>query len=90
MIVPSVFFSVIRLQEKEKIQTKEDREYTTEEIKNAIEELKPKKAPGEDAITAEIYQRVYKQFPTTIYTIDNECLRRGIFPKSGKKLKYYQ
>jgi len=67
----------IRLQEKEKIQTKEDREFTTEEIKNAIEELKRKKTPGEDAITAEIYERVYKQFPTTIYTIYNECLRRG-------------
>ena len=34
----------IGLQAKEKIQTTEDREYTTEEIKNAIEELKPKKS----------------------------------------------
>ena len=50
-------------------------------------ELKPKKAPGEDAITAEIYQRVYKQIPTTIYTIYNECLSRGKFPKTWKKAK---
>ena len=49
-----------RAQTKEQIQTFEDREYTTEEVKNAIEEIKPKKSPGEDDITSDIYQRVYK------------------------------
>jgi hypothetical protein len=77
----------IRAQAKEPIQTTEDREYTTEEVKNAIAELKHKKAPGEDSITAEIYQRVYKQFPISIYTLYNECLRRGRFPKKWKKVK---
>jgi hypothetical protein len=77
----------IRQQAKEPIQTSEDIEYTTEEGKNVIEEVKPKKAPGEDDITAEIYQRVYKQLPISIYTIYNECLRRGCFPKKWKKVK---
>ena len=31
---------------KKNIQTVEDREYTKEEVKNAIEEQKPKKSPG--------------------------------------------
>jgi FlaA1/EpsC-like NDP-sugar epimerase len=31
---------------QENIQTVEDREYTKEEVKNAIEEQKPKKSPG--------------------------------------------
>jgi len=59
----------IRAQAKEQVQIVEDREYTEEEVKNAIEELKPKKSPGEDDITAEMYQRVYEQFPITIYTL---------------------
>jgi len=37
----------IRTQAKEQILTEDDREYKTEEVKNAIEELKLKKAPGE-------------------------------------------
>jgi ribonuclease HI len=77
----------IRKQVKESIQTAEDREYTIEEVKNAIAELKHKKAPGEDTITAEIYKRVYKQFPKSIYTLYNECLRRGQFPRKWKKVK---
>jgi hypothetical protein len=54
---------------------------TPTEVKNAIEDLKDKKAPGEDGITGEIYQMVHKQFPTLIYTLYNECLRKGCFPK---------
>ena len=75
-----------RAQAKEQTRTVENREYTKEEVKNAIEELNPKKSPGEDDITADIYQRVYKQFPITIYTL-HECLRRGRFPKKWKKVK---
>jgi hypothetical protein len=48
---------------------------------------KHKKAPGEDSITADIYQRAYKQFPIFIYTIYNECLSKGYFPKKWKKGK---
>jgi ribonuclease HI len=76
----------LRIQVKEPIQTVEDREYTTEEVKNAIAELKHKKAPGEDNITEEIYQRVYYQFPKFVYTLYNECLRRGQFPRQWKKV----
>jgi len=76
-----------RAQAKEQTRTVENREYTKEEVKNAIEELNPKKSPGEDDITADIYQRVYKQFPITIYTLYSECLRRERFPKMWKKSK---
>jgi len=54
-------------------------------VKNAIDDLKNKKVPGEDGITGDIYQRVYKQFPTLNYTL-YECLRKG-FPKKWKKVK---
>jgi hypothetical protein len=77
----------IREQAKEPIQTKEDREYTMEDVKNAIAELKHKKAQGENSITAEIFQRVYKQFPKSTYTLYNESLRRGQKQKKWKKVK---
>jgi hypothetical protein len=40
----------------------------------------------EDGITGEIYQRIYKQFPTFIYPL-YECLRRRSFPKKWKRVK---
>ena len=76
----------VRAKSKEPILTADDREYTPTEVKNAIYDLKHNKAPGEDGITGEIYQRVYTQLPTTIYTIYNECLRKGCFPKKWKKV----
>ena len=77
----------IRAQTEEPILTADDRDSTPSEVKNAIVDLKLKKAPGEDGVTAEIYQRVFKLFPIFIYTIYNECLRKGCFPKKWKKVK---
>ena len=77
----------IRAQSKVPILTADDTEYTPTEIKNAIYDLKHNKVPGEDGITGDIYQRVYTQFPTLIYTLYNECLRKGCFPKKWKKVK---
>ena len=77
----------IRAQLKEPILTADDRDCTHTKVKNAINDLKHKKGAGEDGITADIYQRAYKQFPLFIYTIYNECLRKGNFPKKWKKVK---
>jgi len=41
---------------KEPILTADDRAYTPAEVKNAIDDLNHKKAPGEDGITGDIYQ----------------------------------
>jgi hypothetical protein len=32
-------------------------------------------------------QRAYKQFPNLIYTLYNQCLRQGCFPKIWKRVK---
>ena len=57
------------------------------EVENAIEDLRNKKAPGEDGITGAIYKRFYEHFPTLIFTIYSECLRTGCFPKKWKTLR---
>jgi len=56
----------IRKQIQRPIQTADDREYTPEEIRTAIEAIHRKKATGEDVITSEIQQRAYRQFPKLI------------------------
>jgi len=77
----------IRREIREPNQTEDDREFTPAEIKNAIEELKNKKAPGEDGIMGEIYKRVYKLLPSFTYTIYIVCLLAGCFPKRWKRAK---
>jgi len=74
----------IRAQLKEPILTADGRDCTPTEVKKATDDLTHKKSPGEDGITGEIYQRVYKQFLTLIYTLYNECLRKGCFLKWKK------
>jgi len=76
----------IRILSTEPILTADNRDYTPAEVKNTIDNLNHKKAPGEGGITGEIYWRVYKQFPSFIYTI-HECLRKSRFPKKWKKFK---
>ena len=77
----------IRREIRELNQTEDDREFTPAEIKNAIEELNNKKAPGEDGITGEIYKRVYKLLPSFTYTIYSVCLQVGCFPKRWERTK---
>jgi Reverse transcriptase (RNA-dependent DNA polymerase). len=67
------------------IQTADDTEYTSEEIRMAVDAINSKKAPGEDGITSDIFQRAYKQFSYLIN--NNECLRQGRFSKKWKRVK---
>jgi len=46
--------------------TSYDRKFTREEIGSVIEETKNKKSPGEDGITAQIFNVTFKIFPKII------------------------
>jgi hypothetical protein len=81
------YHKIIRTKIKEPNHTGGDRDFTPTEVKNAIEDLKNKKALGEDGIARVLYLRVYKLFPTLTYTIYGECLRTGCFPKRWEKSK---
>jgi hypothetical protein len=61
-----VYHKIIRKLTERPIQTTDDREYKPEEIWNAIDAINCKKAPGENRITSDIFQRAYKQFPNFI------------------------
>ena len=77
----------IRKSIKEQVRTKEDVEFTQQEIRNTIENFNHKKAPGLDGITGGIYQRTFHMFPRIITTIYNQCLKRGCFRKPWKIAK---
>jgi hypothetical protein len=80
----SDYHKTIRTLTELPIQTADDREYTPEEIGNAVDAINSKKAPGDDGITSDIFQRAYIQFPNLINTLYNEYLRQGCFPKRWK------
>jgi hypothetical protein len=61
----------IRVQSQETVNSPDDREFTIEEIRNTVERMDNKKAPGEDGITGEIYKQTFEIFPKFITTMYN-------------------
>jgi hypothetical protein len=51
------------IQSQEPVDTADDKNFTLEEIRNAIESMGNKKAPGEDGITGEIYKSSFEILP---------------------------
>lgn len=75
----------IRAQTEYPPNAQDDRDFTIDEIRNIIEGMDSRKAPGEDGITGEIYKHNFNIFPKSITAMYNECLlRQGVFPKRWK------
>jgi hypothetical protein len=83
----SEFHKQIRAQSQGIVNTPDDREFTLAEIRNAVESMNNKKAPGEDGITGEIFKQAFETFPKYITAMYNGCLRKGVFPKRWKRAK---
>jgi hypothetical protein len=81
------FHTQAKTQTQEPMDTADDKDFTIEEIRNAIESVGYKKAPGEDRITGEIYKSTFEIFHSYITVLYNGCLRRGIFPTRWKRAK---
>jgi len=77
----------LREQTQEPTGTPNDKEFTEQEIKNAVASMGHNKAPGEDGITSEIFKSVVDILPGYITAIYNGCLRSGTFPTRWKKAK---
>jgi hypothetical protein len=69
----------------EPIYTEDDKEFTAQEIRNAVTSLEEKKAPGVDGITGEIYKGAFKLFPNYITALYSGCFRQGTFPARWKR-----
>ena len=81
------YHRTIRDQTKQPLYTMDDKEFTKEEVKQVIESLQPKKAPGPNGITNEIIKLVFKEIPKTMTATYNACLRTGRFPVNWKIAK---
>src|SRR5215510_8906148 len=64
------------------METEDDREFTTEEIRQAIKSIDHKKAPGEDGITSKIIMWTFERFPQLMTSLYNGC-----FPERLKKAR---
>jgi hypothetical protein len=54
------------------------KDFTVEEIRNAVASMGHKKAPGEDGIPGEIYKCTFDILPNYITALYNGCPRRSI------------
>jgi len=70
----SNFHKQARILSQDPIDTGDDKEFTVEEIRNAVASMGDKKAPGEDGITGEIYKSTFETLPNYITVLYNGCL----------------
>jgi len=69
------------------MEMEDDREFTTEEIRQTMKSTDYKKAPGEDGITSKILMWTFEIFPELMTAVYNGCLRKGCFPKRWKRAR---
>ena len=81
------YLKQIRKSIEETIEAVDDRNFTTEEIRQVIKNIYYKKATGEDGITSKILPWTFERFPLTVTSIYNGCLREGWFPKRWKRAR---
>jgi len=58
-------------------------EFTSAGIRNAVESINNKKAPGEDDITGEIFKQAFKTFPKYTTAMYNGCFGIEFFQRGG-------
>ena len=66
------------------IETSDDREFTQDEVRQIIEGVHTRKAPGQEGITSEILLLIFKSILKNVTSIYNKLLKRGCFPRNRK------
>jgi hypothetical protein len=83
----SDYHKAVRTLAEQPVNTKDDREFTKEEVVNTIASMNNNKAPGTDGITGNIYKQVFNTIPIFVTALYNGCLKQGIFPTNWKETK---
>jgi hypothetical protein len=79
-IYDNAYHKAVRTYAEQPVNTKDDREFTKEEVENTIGSMKYNKAPGTDGITGNICKQVFNMVPTFVTALYNDRLKQGIFP----------
>jgi hypothetical protein len=74
----------VKAQSKKAVNSPDNREFTMEEIRSAVESMDKKNAPEEDGITGEIYEQTFETFLKFITAMYNACLRSAFFQEVEK------
>jgi len=72
----------IRVLAQEDIDTDDDKEFTVQEVKNAVLSMGKNNASGEDGIPSKVFKSVVEILSWCMTAIYNGCLRNGTFPQS--------
>lgn len=62
-----------------------DPPFTMEELTSVVKSFNPKKAPGQDGLTADICAHAINRDPEFFLSLANKCLALGYFPKAWKE-----
>jgi len=81
------YHKLVRTQTQDPADTADDNYFTMQEIRNAVESMGNKKAPGKDGITGVIHKRAFEILPSFITAIYNGCLKREFFPLRWKRAR---
>jgi len=65
----------------------DDRDFTTEEIRQLVERIDCKEAEAEDVITSKILMWTFERFPRLMTSLYIGCLRKGCVPKICKSAR---
>ncbi|GBO41488.1 Putative protein in type-1 retrotransposable element R1DM [Araneus ventricosus] len=61
--------------------------FSTWEIQGVIEQMAPRKAPGQDGLTVEVVRIIHQKCPLLLCHLLNKCLELGCFPDNWKTAK---
>jgi hypothetical protein len=65
----------------------DDRDFTTEEIRQLLERIDCKEAEAEDVITSKILMWTFDRFPRLVTSLYIGCRRKGCVPKKWKSAR---
>jgi len=73
-----------RIQSQEPVDTADDKDFTVEEIRNTIESMGNKKAPGKDGITGDVY-KFFRKFYQLYNSHVQRVFKKRSFPRTVEK-----
>jgi len=76
------------VEKKYAMEADDDRDFTTEEIKQSLGRIDYKKAPEDNSIKSKTLMWTFEGFPRLVTSLYISCLRKGCFHKKWKCYRF--